>query len=147
MNRIRLPSDIRAESFGLTPSAAPLAGNEAVSVFRQMLRIRLVEERIAVRYAEQEMRCPTHLCIGHEAPPAGVCAHLRPQDLVFSNHRSHGHDRVYRDRSYDRVYRDNRVDRDDRSDSSRILGRVRIERRLEIAAIAFGSNFAKSSFV
>jgi len=37
------------------------------------------------------MRCPTHLCIGQEAPPAALAAHLRARDLVFSNHRSHGH--------------------------------------------------------
>ncbi len=62
-----------------------------LSMYRQMLRIRLVEERIGELYAEQEMRCPTHLCIGQEAPPAGVSAHLRRDDLVFSGHRSHGH--------------------------------------------------------
>lgn len=32
-----------------------------------MLRIRLVEERIAERYAEQGMRCPVHLSIRQEA--------------------------------------------------------------------------------
>ncbi|MEM7744399.1 MAG: thiamine pyrophosphate-dependent dehydrogenase E1 component subunit alpha [Pseudomonadota bacterium] len=91
MNRIRHPDDIRPESFGLIPANTPLEGAAAAQVFREMVRIRRVEERIGARYAEQEMRCPTHLCIGHEAPPAAVCAHLRAQDLVFSNHRSHGH--------------------------------------------------------
>ncbi|MFQ5482693.1 MAG: dehydrogenase E1 component subunit alpha/beta, partial [Nitrospinaceae bacterium] len=56
-----------------------------------MLRIRMVEEAIADRYAEQEMRCPVHLCIGQEAIPAGVCAQLNTEDQVFGNHRSHGH--------------------------------------------------------
>jgi len=56
-----------------------------------MLRIRAVEERIIELYPEQEIRCPTHLCIGQEAPPVGVSAHLRPNDMVFSAHRSHGH--------------------------------------------------------
>jgi pyruvate dehydrogenase E1 component alpha subunit len=64
---------------------------DRVELYRQMLRIRLVEERIGKLYAEQEMRCPTHLCTGQEAPPVGVSAHLLRQDLVFSNHRSHGH--------------------------------------------------------
>ncbi|WP_448951169.1 thiamine pyrophosphate-dependent dehydrogenase E1 component subunit alpha [Labrys neptuniae] len=62
-----------------------------LALYEQMLRLRLIEEAIAVRYAEQEMRCPTHLCIGQEAVPAGVSANLRPTDLVFSGHRSHGH--------------------------------------------------------
>lgn len=63
----------------------------ALSVYRQMLRIRVVEEEIANRYSEWEMRCPVHLCIGQEAVPAGISAWLGVDDLVFSSHRSHGH--------------------------------------------------------
>ncbi|MDD1620216.1 MAG: thiamine pyrophosphate-dependent dehydrogenase E1 component subunit alpha [Methylococcaceae bacterium] len=60
-------------------------------LYYQMLRIRRIEEAIAARYAEQQMRCPTHLCIGEEAIAVGVCAHLTTNDKVFSNHRGHGH--------------------------------------------------------
>jgi TPP-dependent pyruvate/acetoin dehydrogenase alpha subunit len=60
-------------------------------MYASMLRIRRVEEVIAERYAEQEIRCPTHFCIGQEAPPAGVSVNLRSDDMVFSAHRSHGH--------------------------------------------------------
>ncbi len=60
-------------------------------LYYQILRIRLIEERIADEYAKQEMRCPVHFCIGHEAIPVGVCACLSKNDYVFSNHRSHGH--------------------------------------------------------
>ncbi len=60
-------------------------------LYYQMLRIRMVEEKIAELYPEQEMRCPTHLCIGQEAVAAGVCANLSRHDYVLSNHRSHGH--------------------------------------------------------
>lgn len=56
-----------------------------------MLRIRRIEEALADRYAEQEMRCPMHLCIGQEAIAVGVCAALSAEDVVFSNHRAHGH--------------------------------------------------------
>lgn len=70
---------------------APIAAETRLSMYRQMLRIRRIEEAIARHYPEQEMRCPTHLCIGQEAPPVGVSAHLKPEDLVFSGHRSHGH--------------------------------------------------------
>lgn len=56
-----------------------------------MLRIRMVEEKIAELYSEQEMRCPVHLCTGQEAIPVGVCANLGKNDYVFGNHRSHGH--------------------------------------------------------
>jgi len=71
-----------------TPSAA---GDVALRLYRDMLRIRMVEERIAALYPEQEMRCPVHLCIGQEAVATGVCATLEPRDYAFSGHRSHGH--------------------------------------------------------
>ena len=60
-------------------------------LYTQMLRVRLAEEKIAALYAEQEMRCPVHLCIGQEAVAAGVCAALLPQDYTMSAHRAHGH--------------------------------------------------------
>lgn len=58
--------------------------------YYEMLRIRLVEEKIAELYPKQEIRCPVHLCIGQEAVPVGVCTYLKG-DSIFSNHRSHGH--------------------------------------------------------
>jgi TPP-dependent pyruvate/acetoin dehydrogenase alpha subunit len=60
-------------------------------LFREMLRIRLVEERIAAKYPEQEMRCPIHLSDGQEGIAAGACSVLRKGDLIVSTHRSHGH--------------------------------------------------------
>ncbi len=56
-----------------------------------MRRIRTVEETIAARYSEQEMRCPTHLSSGQEAVPAAISAVLRPTDLAVSGHRAHAH--------------------------------------------------------
>lgn len=64
---------------------------EPIKLFFDMLRIRRVEESLAMRYAEQEMRCPMHLCIGQEAIAVGVSAALEKTDKVFSNHRAHGH--------------------------------------------------------
>ena len=64
---------------------------QIVEFYRQMVRIRLVEERIAAVYPEEEMRCPVHLCIGQEAVPVGVCAALRASDYVMGGHRAHGH--------------------------------------------------------
>jgi len=63
----------------------------SLALLRSMLRIRRIEEALADRYAEQEMRCPMHLCIGQEAIAVGVCAALSAEDVVFSNHRAHGH--------------------------------------------------------
>src|SRR5262245_15313322 len=56
-----------------------------------MLRIRMVEETIAQRYSEQEMRCPVHLSIGQEAVAVGVSAALRGDDQILSTHRAHAH--------------------------------------------------------
>jgi 2-oxoisovalerate dehydrogenase E1 component len=57
----------------------------------QMLRIRMVEERIVELYPEQEMRCPVHLSIGQEAVAVGVCSALSSTDWVLSGHRNHAH--------------------------------------------------------
>ena len=62
-----------------------------MALLRNMLRIRRIEEAIADRYAEQEIRCPMHLCIGQEAIAVGVCEALTDNDVMFSNHRAHGH--------------------------------------------------------
>ena len=63
----------------------------SLALLHAMLRIRRIEEALAVRYAEQEMRCPMHLCIGQEAIAVGTCAVLSANDVVFGNHRAHGH--------------------------------------------------------
>ena len=62
-----------------------------LSLLREMVDIRLVEETIAARYGEQEMRCPVHLSVGQEATAVGVCRALRQSDRVFSTHRCHAH--------------------------------------------------------
>ena len=62
-----------------------------IDMFAEALKIRMVEDEIARRYKDQEMRCPTHLCTGQEVPPVAVSQHLNAQDFVFSAHRSHGH--------------------------------------------------------
>jgi pyruvate dehydrogenase E1 component alpha subunit len=60
-------------------------------LYLTMLRIRLVETRIAELLQQKEIKCPTHLYIGQEAVAAGVCANLRKEDYMFSTHRNHGH--------------------------------------------------------
>lgn len=67
------------------------ADQELARFFDQMLRIRRIEEEIARRYPEQEMRTPVHLYIGQEAVAVGVSGALKRGDKVLSGHRSHGH--------------------------------------------------------
>jgi len=62
-----------------------------IDLYKSMLRIRLVEEKISSKYQEQKMRCPVHLSIGQEACAVGVCNKLEKNDLVLSAHRSHAH--------------------------------------------------------
>jgi acetoin:2,6-dichlorophenolindophenol oxidoreductase subunit alpha len=61
-----------------------------VSLYHDMLRIRMVEEEIEKRYHEDEMKSPIHLVIGQEAISVGSCAALRKDDLAFCGHRTHG---------------------------------------------------------
>ncbi len=64
---------------------------DPLALYRAMLRIRLIEEEVAKRYSEQEMRCPVHLSIGQEATAVGACTALRQDDQIVSSHRCHGH--------------------------------------------------------
>jgi pyruvate dehydrogenase E1 component alpha subunit len=65
--------------------------NDLKDLYYKMLRIRRVEEEIAKRYSEQQMRCPVHLSIGQEAAAVGVTSTLKPDDLMVSTHRAHAH--------------------------------------------------------
>ena len=60
-------------------------------LYSMMLKIQKVELKIDELYHQDEMKTPVHLCLGQEAVAAGVCIHLNADDLVFSNHRGHGH--------------------------------------------------------
>lgn len=60
-------------------------------LYKEMLRIRMVEEAIAQRYSLQKMRCPTHLSIGQEAVAVGISSILSLSDKVYSSHRAHAH--------------------------------------------------------
>ncbi len=62
-----------------------------VGLLRGMMRIRCIEESLAKRYPEGEMRTPTHFSIGQEAVAVGVCAALEKDDVIYSGHRCHAH--------------------------------------------------------
>lgn len=56
-----------------------------------ILRIRLFEERVLDEFSKGRLFGTTHTCIGQEADAVGVIGALRRSDIVFSNHRGHGH--------------------------------------------------------
>ena len=61
------------------------------ALFRTMLLIRLSEERLAKSHQAGLIHGACHTYVGQEAVAAGVCAHLRADDVAFSTHRGHGH--------------------------------------------------------
>lgn len=64
---------------------------QKINIYKKLSEIRIVEEKIADSYSQQEMRCPIHLSIGQEASAVGVCGSLKKNDIVYSSHRSHAH--------------------------------------------------------
>ncbi len=64
--------------------------NTHTELFRKLVRLRLLEEHIAKEYAQQEIRCPVHLCLGQEAISVGAVHALSSEDTLLGTHRSHG---------------------------------------------------------
>jgi len=60
-------------------------------LYRTMQVIRQCEEQLVKSHQRGLIHGACHTYIGEEAIAAGVCAHLRPEDVVFSTHRGHGH--------------------------------------------------------
>ena len=60
-------------------------------LYRTIKLIRRFEERAIELVRSGEIGSGIHPCIGQEAVAAGVCAALRADDVVLSNHRGHGH--------------------------------------------------------
>jgi TPP-dependent pyruvate/acetoin dehydrogenase alpha subunit len=68
-----------------------LATERLLRLYRQMLAIRLFEERVNDLYTRALMPGLAHLYIGEEAVAVGVCEALRRDDYITSTHRGHGH--------------------------------------------------------
>ncbi|WER50929.1 pyruvate dehydrogenase (acetyl-transferring) E1 component subunit alpha [Cupriavidus sp. WKF15] len=63
----------------------------ALTLLRDMLRIRRLEEKCAERYGEGKIRGFLHLYIGEEAVCVGALHALTPEDNVVATYREHGH--------------------------------------------------------
>ncbi len=63
----------------------------ALTMLRDMLRIRRMEEKAAELYGAQKIRGFLHLYIGEEAVATGALHALAPQDNVVATYREHGH--------------------------------------------------------
>ncbi|HXZ57576.1 MAG TPA: thiamine pyrophosphate-dependent dehydrogenase E1 component subunit alpha [Gaiellaceae bacterium] len=69
----------------------PLDGGLGLELLRALWRIRAFEERVGQLTLANEVHGLVHLSIGQEAVAVGVCGGLRPDDVVYSSHRAHGH--------------------------------------------------------
>src|SRR5437660_11331829 len=70
------------------PAAAESAERE---IFASAFLIRCFEERLLELFSEGKLFGTVHTCIGQEITGIAVASHLQPGDLIFSNHRCHGH--------------------------------------------------------
>ena len=62
-----------------------------LALLRDMIRVRMFEEKCAELYTQQKIRGFLHLYDGEEAIAAGVIPVLGPQDRIVATYREHGH--------------------------------------------------------
>ncbi len=72
-------------------NGAGVAIAEALDLYRRMLLVRSVELEVENLHRRGRMTGSFHSSLGQEACAVGVCAALRPSDMVTSTHRGHGH--------------------------------------------------------
>ncbi|PKM00490.1 MAG: pyruvate dehydrogenase (acetyl-transferring) E1 component subunit alpha [Gammaproteobacteria bacterium HGW-Gammaproteobacteria-9] len=63
----------------------------ALNLLRDMLRVRIMEERAAELYGEGKIRGFLHLYIGEEAVAVGALHALAADDAIVATYREHGH--------------------------------------------------------
>ena len=74
------------------PAAASVGEPRLSLLYERMFLIRRFEETLLELFSAGKIAGTTHTCIGQEANAAGVVSHLvHGRDVVFSNHRCHGH--------------------------------------------------------
>lgn len=68
-----------------------IENKDMIGFYAKMLKIRMVEQKLADTFTRGEIPGFIHVCIGQEAAPVGICAHLMDSDYISSTHRGHGH--------------------------------------------------------
>ncbi len=74
-----------------TAPAVPLEREHALALMRQMLRIRVFEDRCYQLYGQMKIRGFLHLYNGEEAVAVGALTPLRDSDAIVATYREHGH--------------------------------------------------------
>lgn len=78
-----------------SPTETRVQASPEVGLYEGMLLIRLFEERLLDEYSRGTLVGTTHTYIGQEANAVGIFSVTHPDDIVFSNHRCHGHMLAY----------------------------------------------------
>jgi len=74
-----------------------------VNLYKTMLLIRRFEERVLHEFSTGNLIGTTHTYIGQEADAAGIFSEVDEEDIIFSNHRCHGHFLAYGGKPYDLI--------------------------------------------
>jgi 2-oxoisovalerate dehydrogenase E1 component len=86
---------MRAPAAGLEREEASLPTKDAVPEglpgIEKALLIRAVEQRLLALFSEGKVFGTVHTCLGQEWTGVAIAQELRAGDVVFSNHRCHGH--------------------------------------------------------
>jgi len=62
-----------------------------IKMFKSMYKIREFEDKLEQIYRDGKLKGHSHTCHGEEAIAVGVIESLSEKDIIFSNHRGHGH--------------------------------------------------------
>ena len=65
--------------------------DDDISFYRSIFLLRRFDEVVLENYPRGVFFGTTHTYLGQEANAVGVLKHIRPEDVIFSNHRCHGH--------------------------------------------------------
>lgn len=64
---------------------------QKINMYRSMIRIRKFEDKLEQIYRDGKLNGHSHTCHGEEAVAVGAIEALSEKDIIFSNHRGHGH--------------------------------------------------------
>lgn len=64
---------------------------QKINMYRSMIRIRKFEDKLEQIYRDGKLNGHSHTCHGGEAVAVGAIEALSEKDIIFSNHRGHGH--------------------------------------------------------
>lgn len=85
---VTLPIPYDQADVGAAPTSVDT--DELRRRYREMVRIRAIEDEVVDAFAKGLIPGSTHPCIGQEAIPVGTIARLEPSDQVLATYRGHG---------------------------------------------------------